>query len=324
MSALKLGTRGSQLALWQARSAAAAIEAATGTTCELVVIKTTGDRLSEATLSQVGGKRVFVKEIEEALVSGEIDLAVHSAKDMPADLPPELELAAFLRREEPLDAVVLRAGAGPCSSDPCRLTSAVGQSPSVGTGSVRRVAQLKRLWPKARFEPIRGNLDTRLRKLDEGGYDLIVLAVAGLRRLGFADRISATLPVAACVPAPGQGAIAIEIRRDDVRVQAHVAAVDDRTTRAAVAAERALVAALGGGCQVPIGGLATLEGPMLRLHAIVTSLDGAQALRAEGHGAPEDPESLGRSVAAKLVAQGADAVLEDVRRAQAPVEGLQP
>ena len=216
MTPLRLGTRGSALARWQANAVAAEIRRRSGRHCELVVITTTGDRLTEVSLSTVGGKRVFVKEIEQALACGDIDLAVHSAKDMPADLPDGLAIAAVLPRGDPRDAVVLSASATPVPdlSVP-ELVTAQGTAPRIGSGSVRRVAQLRRLLPTAQFCLVRGNVGTRLGKLDDGGYDLLILAAAGLRRLGFANRISAVINVADCVPAPGQGIIAIETRADD-------------------------------------------------------------------------------------------------------------
>src|SRR6059058_1511477 len=210
---LRLGTRGSQLALWQANTVAARIAAAGGPACRIVVIKTDGDRLQERPLSEIGGKGLFVKEIEDALVGGAIDLAVHSSKDMAAVLPSGLVIAGVLPRENPLDAVVLpRTDQGSAALSFDTLLAALGPTPSIGTGSVRRIAQLIRLLPAARFAGIRGNLDTRLRKLDEGAHDALVLAAAGLNRLGFGSRISFSIPAASCVPAPGQGIVAIEIR----------------------------------------------------------------------------------------------------------------
>src|SRR5712692_7645810 len=247
---LRLGTRGSQLALWQANTVATRIAAAGGPSCRIVVIKTSGDRLQQAPLSEIGGKRLFVKEIEDALLRREIDLAVHSSKDMPAVLPDGLTVAGVLPREDPLDAVVLPAvahgswlmAAKAISYQPSamlteHLVAFLGQSPAIGTGSVRRIAQLTRLFPGARFAPIRGNLDTRLRKLDAGEYDALVLAAAGLRRLGFASRASLALPPSACVPAPGQGIVAIETRADDDRVRQAVARIDDAAANAALTAE---------------------------------------------------------------------------------------
>ena len=192
MSTFKLGTRGSQLALYQANTTASLLKTHAGIDCEIVVIKTSGDRLAEAPLSEIGGKRLFVKEIEDCLLAGEIDLAVHSSKDLPAILPPGLTLGAVLPREDPRDAVVLPAGRHASSVDEVRVL--LGSAPKIGTSSVRRIAQLIALFPDARFEPIRGNLDTRLRKLDSGDYDALVLAAAGLRRLQHAHRISTALP----------------------------------------------------------------------------------------------------------------------------------
>ena len=320
MRTLRIGTRGSQLALWQAQTVAARIEQAGGPACQLVIIKTSGDRLSEASLPEAGGKRLFVKEIEDALFRGQVDLAVHSAKDLPADLPGGLAVAGTLPREDPRDALVLPSATGPVAGVDEAL-GALGDAPRLGTSSVRRVAQLVRLLPRARFEAIRGNLDTRLRKLDQGQTDALVLAAAGLRRLGLVDRISAVLPVAACVPAPGQGIVAVEIRADDDVARRTVSRIDDRTASATLAAERALVAALGGGCQLPLGALARpREGAAgldtLDLHAIVVSLDGARTIRAHEAGPFDAPEALGRSVARKLAAGGAMAVLDEARRAR--------
>jgi hydroxymethylbilane synthase len=326
---LRLGTRGSQLALWQANTVAARIAAAGGPTCRIVVIKTSGDRLQEAPLSEVGGKRLFVKEIEDALLRGTVDLAVHSSKDMPAALPDGLEIAGVLPREEPLDAVVLpaRTAAGPVSriGSVDELVALLGQTPSIGTGSVRRIAQLTRLFPGARFTPIRGNLDTRLRKLDEGAHDALVLAAAGLRRLGFANRISFALPVNACVPAPGQGIVAIEIRADDSRVREAVGRIDDPEAAAALVAERALVDALGGGCQTPIGALARpLDDDRIELVAAVVALDGSKAVRGRDEGSRGEAAALGARVGAQLIADGADAILAEAARAHGAVEGIQP
>jgi hydroxymethylbilane synthase len=325
-SELRLGTRGSQLALWQANTVAARLAAAGGPPCRIVVIKTSGDRLQEAPLSEVGGKRLFVKEIEDALLRGDVDLAVHSSKDMPAILPAGLAIAGVLPREEPLDAVVLPAGAESLGAGAVidQLVARLGQSPSIGTGSVRRIAQLTRLVPGARFEPIRGNLDTRLRKLDEGAHDALVLAAAGLRRLGFAHRISLALPAEACVPAPGQGIVAIEIRADDHRVAEAVARISDDAAGAALTAERALVAALGGGCQTPVGALATDGGGELELIAAVVALDGSRAVRGRERAPSAEAAALGARVGAQLLRDGADAILAEAARAQGAVQGIQP
>jgi hydroxymethylbilane synthase len=330
-SELRLGTRGSQLALWQANTVKRRIEAAGGPACRIVVIKTSGDRLQEAPLSEVGGKRLFVKEIEDALLRHDIDLAVHSSKDMPAVLPAGLAIAGVLPREDPLDAVVLPVkaeGSGltahgfPSSVGPQAsamtiddLVAALGQSPSIGTGSVRRIAQLIRLMPGARFTPIRGNLDTRLRKLDEGAHDALVLAAAGLRRLGFASRITMTMPVDACVPAPGQGIVAIEIREDDAQTERAIASIDDPMAGAALRAERSLVESLGGGCQTPIGALARpVDGRTLELVAAVVALDGSRAVRAHARGPRDAAAALGSRVGEQLLAQGAGDILAEAQQ----------
>jgi hydroxymethylbilane synthase len=331
---LRLGTRGSQLALWQAHAVAARLQETSGARCRIIVIKTSGDRLQEAPLSDVGGKRLFVKEIEDALLRDEIDLAVHSSKDMPAMLPDGLTIGAVLGREDPLDAIVLPTKTVRLKTDPAYdmsfndVVATLGDSPAIGTSSVRRIAQLTRLFPHARFMPIRGNLDTRLRKLDDidhREYDAIVLAAAGLRRLGMASRISARVPSSACVPAPGQGIVAIEIRDKDPRMSAAVRLLDDRDAHAALDAERAVVEALGGGCQTPIGALASsLSADELELVAVVVSLDGSRAISSTGHGKPSDAAAIGASVGAQLLADGAGDILAEADHSRGAVEGIQP
>lgn len=320
---VKLGTRGSQLALVQARMVAALIKERTAVDCDEVVIKTSGDRLAEANLSDIGGKRLFVKEIEDALLAGEIDIAVHSSKDMPAVLPDGLIVGAVLPREDPRDAVILPGHAAVDASLEA-IVRALGHQPRIGTSSVRRVAQLARLFPHARFLPIRGNLDTRLRKLDAGDYDALVLAAAGLRRLKHGHRISTALPAETCVPAPGQGIVAIEIRADDDRMRELTAAIDDGPAAAALTAERMVVERLGGGCQMPIGAYARIVGDSIHVTGVVISLDGDRVVRAEAHGSAGDPAAVGAQVAGQLVADGADAILAEARRAESAVEGLQP
>jgi len=324
---LRLGTRGSQLALWQANTVAARVAAAGGPPCRIVVIRTTGDRLHDAPLSEVGGKRLFVKEIEDALLRDEIDLAVHSSKDMPAVLPDGLAIAAVLPREDPADAVVLPAiagRAGPIATIE-DLVAQLGRSPSIGTGSVRRIAQLTRLFPGATFQPIRGNLDTRLRKLDEGAHHALVLAAAGLSRLGFAARISFALPVEVCVPAPGQGIVAVEIRAIDTAMQHLLGTINDEGSAAALTAERALVEALGGGCQTPVGALASSAGSgTLSLAAVVVALDGSRAVRGQARGSRAEAADLGARLGAQLIADGAGEILADARGKQGAVEGIQP
>jgi hydroxymethylbilane synthase len=344
-SELRLGTRGSQLALWQANTVAARIAAGGGPACRIVVIKTDGDRLQERPLSEIGGKRLFVKEIEDALLRGDIDLAVHSSKDMSAVLPEGLTIAGVLPRENPLDAIVLpvraqglgfrATGLGLGAQDALSpqlsaltsvddLVAALGPSPSIGTGSVRRIAQLTRLFPGARFTRIRGNLDTRLRKVDEGAHDALVLAAAGLNRLGFASRISLSIPAAACVPAPGQGIVAIEIRSGDARVQEAVARISDAAAGDALTAERALVETLGGGCQTPVGALASVgDGDLLEIIAAVVALDGSRIVRGHARAPRREAAALGGRVGAQLIADGAGEILAEARHAQG-MEGSQP
>ncbi|HSC29573.1 MAG TPA: hydroxymethylbilane synthase [Vicinamibacterales bacterium] len=307
----RIGTRGSALALWQARAVAARLEAA-GVQTELVVIKTAGDQLQDAPLSEAGGKRLFVKEIEEALLKGDVDLAVHSAKDLPAELPGGLAVAATLPREDPRDALVLPAGS-PCGELAAAL-AALGSGPAIATSSVRRVAQLAALVRGARFVPVRGNVDTRLRKLDAGSCDALVLASAGMRRLGYASRITAAIPFDACVPAPGQGIVAVQIRADDDRTRHVLETVHDPQAGVSLAAERALVSSLGGGCQLPLGAIAVRDGSELEMHAVVASPDGTRTIRRRGRGPASDPEALGRRLAGELAREGAIEILDAVRR----------
>lgn len=311
--------------MWQARAVASRIAATGGPPCQMVVVKTSGDHLQEAPLSEVGGKRLFVKEIEDALISGAIDLAVHSSKDMPVVSPSGLSIAGVLPREDPLDAVVLPLAEARRVSNLDDLVGLLGQTPTFGTSSVRRVAQLRRLFSGARFAPIRGNLDTRLGKLDAGTHSALVLAAAGLIRLGLSERIAMTLPASACVPAPGQGIVAVEIRDADEPVRRIVEAIDDEVANAALRAERALVEALGGGCQTPIGALASPgEGDTLHLVAAVIALDGGRAVRAHGTAPRSDAEGLGARVAAALVNDGAAEILAEAGRAHGAVAGIQP
>ncbi len=337
-AALRIGTRGSQLALYQARTVAALVGERAGVACEIVVIRTSGDRLAEAALSEIGGKRLFVKEIEDALLAGDVDLAVHSSKDMPVVLPAELEIGAVLPREDPRDALVL-PGSVPLSAGALPLgavrdagldvgldgvVARLGQTPRIGTSSVRRSAQLRSLFPGGSFLPIRGNLDTRLHKVDAHDFDVIVLAAAGLRRLEQGHRISATVPVETCVPAPGQGIIAIEMRGDDDRMRRLLEQVNDREARAALEAERATVVRLGGGCQMPIGAYAAVTGDRIAVTAVVISLDGTRAIRAAASGALADAVAIGTAVAADLLAHGASEILADVERSLGAVTGRQP
>ena len=312
---LRIGTRGSQLALWQARTVATRLEAH-GVAVELVIIKTSGDRLQTAPMSDVGNKRLFVKEIEDALLEDGVDIAVHSAKDMPSDLPEGLTIAATLPRDDPRDAFVLpQHVASPAGDVPAALAR-IGRQPIIGTSSVRRIAQLRPVFPQAVFAPIRGNVDTRLRKLEAGEYDALVLAAAGLRRLGFGARIASMISPSQCVPAPGQGIVAVEIRADDAATRQALAPVHDAPAAAALEAERAVVAALGGGCQLPLGALAVLSGTAMELTAVVCTPGGDRVLRHTASGRAAEAAQLGELVARELARQGAGEILDEVRRGQ--------
>jgi len=295
---LVIASRGSQLALWQARWVETKLTAL-GHACRVQIVKTTGDRITDVPLAQVGGKGLFTKEIEEALLDGHADLAVHSLKDLPTELPEGLALAAVPEREDPRDAVVGK-----------RLAD-LPAGARVGTSSLRRAAQLHKLRPDLRIESVRGNLDTRLRKLAEGQYDAILLAAAGLKRLGWEDRIAEILSAEAMCSAVGQGALAIEARPGGAGWEA-CRPLDHPPTRAAVTAERGLLAALGGGCQVPIGAHATVADGRLHLRAIVASPDGSELIRAEGEGLVSDAEAVGRRLGADLLARGAKEILDAV------------
>ena len=292
---LVIASRGSQLALWQARWVAAQLTAA-GHPCRIEIIKTTGDKITDVPLAKVGTKGLFTKEIEEALLDGRAHLAVHSLKDLPTELPEGLVLAAVPQREDPRDAVV-----GKKLAD-------LPEGARVGTSSLRRAAQLRQLRPGLQVESVRGNLDTRLRKLDEGQYDAILLAAAGLKRLGWGDRIAEILPPEQMCPAVGQGALAIETRAGFDGV----AMLDHADTHTAVIAERAVLGALGGGCQVPIGAYATVSEGRIHVLAIVAAPDGTQVIRAEAEGPSAEAVQIGGRLAADLLQRGARRILEAV------------
>ena len=295
---LVIGSRGSQLALWQAKWIAARL-GERGQETRIEIIKTTGDKITDVPLARVGTKGLFTKEIEEALLDGRIDLAVHSMKDLPTEIPAGLVIAAIPEREDPRDALVgvalknLTAGA------------------KVGTSSLRRAAQLRVIRKDLRIESVRGNLDTRVRKLDQGQYEAIVLASAGLNRLGWAHRIGEILSPEVMCPAVGQGALAVETRVDGSAREV-CARLDHALTRAAVTAERAVLASLGGGCQVPIGAHAQVLEGMLQLIGVVISPDGEQVVRKSDQGAVTDAGNVGRRVGAALLAEGALEILEQV------------
>ena len=296
---LTIGSRGSQLALWQARWIQARVQSF-GMETRLEIIHTTGDKITDVALSKVGTKGLFTKEIEEALLSGAIDLAVHSLKDMPTDLPDGLTLAAIPEREDPRDAMVGRS------------LDSLATKGRVGTSSLRRAAQLRAKRPDLEIENIRGNLETRLRKLDEGQYDAIVLASAGLRRLGWENRITELLDPDVMCPAVGQGALAVETRSDGGAAEEIAKRLEHRESRIAVTAERAVLRALGGGCQVPIGAYATVDADVVRLRAIIVSPDGTEIIRKQASGPVSEAATIGRALGEELLAQGGRQILEAV------------
>ena len=296
---LMIATRRSRLALWQAEHVKALLEAR-GIAAELLPMSTRGDELLQASLAQVGGKGLFIKELEAALADGRADLAVHSMKDLPAELPPGFTLAAITARDDPRDAFVSARHAG---------FAELPAGSIVGTSSLRRQALVLERYPALAVRPLRGNVDTRLAKLDRGEYAAIVLAYAGLRRLGLADRARSVLPIEESMPAPGQGALGIECLSTRADLQALLAPLADTATSACVHAERAVNRALGGDCTIPLGAFADQQGPRLRLRALVAAPDGRRVVRAEELGDFSDPEGLGRRVAERLRSQGADQIL---------------
>jgi hydroxymethylbilane synthase len=302
---LRLGTRKSPLALWQAEHVRARLlEQNPGLAVELVRITTEGDQILDRSLARVGGKGLFIKELEQALLEGRIDLAVHSLKDMTVSLPPGLHLAAILEREDPRDAFV--------SSRFASLRELPAAS-RLGTASLRRQCQIRAAFPALQVVMLRGNVNTRLAKLDTGEFDAILLATAGLKRLGFEARIRARLEPDECLPAVGQGAVCIECRAGDTATNALLSRLDHDTTRTCTSAERAFNAELEGGCQVPIGGFAVLEGgSTLYLRGLVGDPDGSRVIRGELRGHAADAERLGRELAKDLLARGARKILDKV------------
>jgi hydroxymethylbilane synthase len=296
---LVIGSRGSRLALWQANWIKQRLETL-GHQCHIEIIQTTGDKITDVALSKVGTKGLFTKEIEEALLDGRIDLAVHSLKDMPTELPANLTLAAIPQREDPRDAVVGK-----------KLWE-LPQGARIGTSSLRRAAQMRVIRPDVQIENIRGNVDTRLRKLDEGQFDAILLAAAGLRRLGWQERIAEILEVTDMCPAVGQGALAVETRADDGLGRQVCQHLDDWVARTAVTAERAVLSRLGGGCQVPIGAHALVDGDGLYLQAVVVSPDGAMVIRKSSAGRTSQAEEMGQRLGDALLAEGGREILESV------------
>jgi len=300
MAALRIGSRGSQLALWQANHIASLLKA-NGHHVEIEIIRTTGDKIADIALSQVGTKGMFTKEIEEALAEGRVHLAVHSLKDLPTEVPPGFELAAITRREDPRDVLLSRDHRG---------LNQLPQGARVGTSSLRRQAQLRALRPDLEIHPLRGNVDTRLRKLESGEFDAIILAAAGLRRLGRTELVREFIPAEIMCPAAGQGALGIEVREGDAETRQHLLFLDDAAARSATTCERALLHRLGGGCQVPIGALAEVRGEHLHLTAVVAHPDGSQVLREAQ--SDTNSENLAASVAKALLARGAEAILQEL------------
>lgn len=303
---LKIATRQSPLALWQANYVKdRLIQLYPELAVELVPMVTKGDVILDTPLAKIGGKGLFVKELENALLNGEADIAVHSMKDVPMQFPEGLGLSVICKREDPRDALV---------SNTYRTLAELPQGARVGTSSLRRQCQLKQLRPDLNIQSLRGNVGTRLNKLDNGDYDAVILASAGLIRLGLRERIASFIEVETSLPAAGQGAVGIECRLDDERVKALLAPLADAETTACVLAERAMNNRLQGGCQVPIGGYAVLQGDEIYLRALVGALDGSTIIRAEGKSAVENAEVLGVQIGQQLLEQGADKILQAVYR----------
>ena len=301
---LRIGTRGSKLALVQSEWVKKEMQSRyPELRVELVKIRTKGDKIIDAPLSKVGGKGLFVKEIEEALLKREVDLAVHSLKDVPAELHKGLQLSVYPKREDPRDALV---------SSLFRKVGDLPQGASVGTSSLRRSAQLLHMRPDLRIAPLRGNVDTRLRKLDSGELQAIVLAAAGLQRLGLSDRITALLSPDSVLPAIGQGVLGLEVRENDQKVQNLISFLNDLETELAARAERAFLKELEGGCQVPLAGYARVEKGRLVLDGMVAELDGSVILKRKLSGEKDKPEDLGLALARNLIAAGADRILEKI------------
>jgi hydroxymethylbilane synthase len=309
---LRLGTRGSKLARWQAEWVAGAL-GSLGHTVELIEIATRGDVEQVVAVEEIGTRGVFTKEIQRALLAGDVDLAVHSLKDLPTEPVEGLMLAAVPMRESSADVLVVRAGSGEQGGRSKNAFSELPHGSRVGTGSLRRQAQLRHVRPDLIVADVRGNVDTRLRKLDEGQFDALVLAEAGLRRLGLAERVSQVLPLDVMLPAVGQGALGIECRTEDVATREILASLNDRVTHAAVAAERALLEHLRGGCMAPVGALGHVTSSKLLLSAVVLSADGQRRLAASEVGSPSEAESLGIRVADALLAQGAAELIASSR-----------
>ena len=299
-----IGSRGSQLALWQANWVKSELEQMNDDVeVSIRIIKTSGDKIQDVPLAKIGGKGLFVKEIEEALLAKEVDIAVHSMKDVPMKLPRELQMAVVTERENPLDALISKNG---------EKLADLPEGAIIGTSSLRRSSQLLSYRPDFKIEMLRGNLDTRLKKLDEGQYDAILLAAAGLNRLGWSDRITEEISHGILLPAMGQGALGIETRINDVEVQKFISNLDHEATHWAVEAERAFVDVLDGGCQVPIGAYATVDGREITVRGLVASLDGKTIYKLEKTGPVYGASKIGREIGNELLKMGADEILKEV------------
>ncbi|TDR76507.1 hydroxymethylbilane synthase [Paludibacterium purpuratum] len=308
MDKIVIASRESRLAMWQAEHIRARLQSMhPGLTVEILGMTTKGDQILDKTLAKIGGKGLFVKELEVALAEGRADLAVHSIKDVPMVLPDGFALAAICTREDPCDAFV---------SNRYQSLAELPDGAVVGTSSLRREAQLRARFPRLVIRPLRGNVQTRLAKLDNGDYDAIILAAAGLKRLGLVERIAATIAVDDSLPAAGQGALGIEIRADRTELATLLAGLNDADTHACVSAERTLAREMGGSCQLPLGAFATLQGDVLHLTGLLAHPDGSVMLRADAAAPREYAEALGRAVAKKLYEQDAGALIDDILRQQ--------
>ena len=305
MRRLRIGTRRSDLARWQANHVVAGIGGLAGApSAEVLYIKTEGDRITDVPLHMMPGKSFFTKEIEQALLDEQVDVAVHSLKDLATELPRGLVIGAVMEREDPRDVLLSHGGISLEDLTP---------GARIGTSSLRRRALLRRWRPDLELVDLRGNVPTRIRKLSEGRFDAIVLAAAGVKRLGFESRITAYLPPERVLPAVAQGAMALQVRADDEYVLSWVRQLDDPDTRQATAAERALLGRLEGGCQVPVGALATVTNGVLTLRAVVSSLDGTRSIEGTREGPSDHAEQIGASLAEELLGRGAEAILDEIR-----------
>jgi hydroxymethylbilane synthase len=304
---LRIGSRGSILARWQAEFVRKQLFQLTGVEAEIIIIKTSGDKMQQQPLTQIGGKGIFIKELEEALLEESVDLAVHSVKDIPTETPGRLHFPAVCRRDDVRDCLVSHTGT---------ILANLKQGARVGTGSLRRQAQLRHYRPDLDLRELRGNVDTRLRKVESGEYDAIVLSKAGLDRLGWSQKITEAISTDISLPAVGQGAIAIQSRVSDREADEFLSKLDDMETRTAIIAERALLSALQGGCQVPIGAWARMERTELAMDAVVCSVDGTQYVREKATAPPDQAAQLGEHLARILAEGGARTILEEVQRAR--------